>query len=150
MTVHQFIRDNGTLYGILQSVFDIGIGVRLFRVPPIIHGYSDGIRMYVTVVNRLGPTHRTQKWLYEQAISERYTPRTRGGIRGFVNRYLAAYAELDYLGVKYDAEQSMDNLLKNLLCESTSQLVQIVRSKYEYKQDPFNGTCDYLLKYYFE
>jgi hypothetical protein len=67
-----------------------------------------------------------------------------------VNRYLAAYAESEYLGVKYDAEQCMDNLLKNLLCESTSQLVQIVRSKYEYSQDQFNDTCDYLLKYYFE
>jgi hypothetical protein len=43
MTVHQFLRDNGALYAVLQSVFNIGIGVRLFRTPPIIFGYADGI-----------------------------------------------------------------------------------------------------------
>ena len=124
MSINQFLRDNSALYGILQSVFNVGIGIQLFRTPYNVQGYSDGIRMYVNIVNRLGPTIRTQKWIHEQAISERYTPRTKGGIRGFVHRYLTAYGELEYLGVKYDSEHCTDNLLKNLLCESTTNLIE--------------------------
>jgi hypothetical protein len=84
MTVDQFLRDNSALYGILQSVLNVGIGIQLFRTPMNIQGHSDGIRMYINVVKRLGPTVRTQKWIYEQAISERYHHGTKGGIRGFV------------------------------------------------------------------
>jgi hypothetical protein len=60
MSVNQFLRYNSVLYGILQSVVT---GIQLFRTPMNVQGYSDGIRMYITVVNRLGPTHGTQKWI---------------------------------------------------------------------------------------
>jgi hypothetical protein len=99
MTVQQFLRDNDALYGILQSVFNVGIGIQIFHTPIQVQGYFDGIQMYVKIVNQLGPTVRTQKWIHEQAISEGYNPRTKGGIRGFVHRYLTAYGELAYLGV---------------------------------------------------
>jgi hypothetical protein len=98
--------------------------------------------MYVNIVNQLGPTFRTQKWIHEQAISERYNPRTKGGIRGFVHRYLTA--------VQYEQEHCMDNLLKNLLCESTTSLVELVRSNYQNSENPFKDACDHLLKYYYE
>ena len=125
MTVHPCLCDNGALYyAVLQSVLNLRIGVRFFHTPPIVFGYADGIRMYVIVMNRFGPTDRTQKCLYEQAIGELFPSCAKGGKRSFVNRYFAAYDELAYLGVSYTSEQRMDNLLKNLLCDQMSQLIK--------------------------
>jgi hypothetical protein len=55
MTVQQFLRDNNALYGILQSVFNVGIGIQIFHTPIQVQGYFDGIQMYVKIVNQ-GPT----------------------------------------------------------------------------------------------
>jgi hypothetical protein len=79
LDINQFLRDNDLFYGILQSVFNTGIGIQVFHHPIYTQGRLDGIRMYVKIVNELGPNLRTQIWIHERAIQERYTPRTIGG-----------------------------------------------------------------------
>jgi hypothetical protein len=38
MTVQQFLRDNNSLNGILQSVFNVGIGIQIFHTPIQVQG----------------------------------------------------------------------------------------------------------------
>jgi uncharacterized SAM-dependent methyltransferase len=54
------------------------------------------------------------------------------------------------LGVKYEQEHSLDNLLKNLLCEVTTSLAELVRSNNQNSEEPFKDACEHLLKYYYE
>jgi hypothetical protein len=68
---------NNALFGMDQLVFNVGIGIQMFNSPIRTH---DGIRIYIRVVNTLGPTTRIQKWFHEQANKERYTTRTKGRI----------------------------------------------------------------------
>jgi hypothetical protein len=150
LSVNQFLRDNELFYGILESVFNISIGIQVFHHPIYSNGWFDGIKMYIKVANELSPNQRTQVWIFQKALEEKYHPRTSGGVRGFVQRYQTAYGELEQLGVKHSQQDRTDNLLKNLLCESTTSLVELLRANYKDSEEPFRETCLHLLNYYFE
>jgi hypothetical protein len=113
LSVNQFLRDNEIVYRILESVFNVSNGIQVFRHPIQTDGNYDGIMMYVMVVNELGPNQRTQVWIHQRSIQEKYHPRSTGGIRMFVHRYMTAYGELEYFGVRTTERECADNLLKN-------------------------------------
>jgi hypothetical protein len=83
LTLPQFLRDNNALFGIVETVSNVGFGIQMFNSPIRKHGVFDGIRMYIRVVNTSGPTVRIPKWIHEQ-----------GWIRGLVHRYITAYGEI--------------------------------------------------------
>jgi hypothetical protein len=137
-------------YGILESVFNVSIGIQVCRHPIQTDGSYDGIRTYIKVVNELGPNHRTQVWIHQRSIQEKYHQRTVGGIRGFVHRYMTAYGELEYLGIHTTERECADNLLKNFLCEPTTHLVELIRTTYKNSKTPFKDICDHILSHYHE
>jgi hypothetical protein len=80
MTVHQCHRDNNALYGILQSVFNLWIGIQMFHTPVQVQGYFDGIKMYIKIVNHWGPTVMNRRLVK--------------GITPVLRYYLTSYGEL--------------------------------------------------------
>jgi hypothetical protein len=115
-------------YGIVESIFKVKHAVQVFYDPIRTDGHDDGIRLYLKVVNELGSDQQTNIiWIHQRALEETYHPRTPGGIRSFVHRYQEAYGELDQLGKKISDRDRADNLLKNLLCDSTRSLARLIR-----------------------
>lgn len=149
-TIKQFWKDNEIFYGIVESVFKVKYATQVFNEPIRTEGHDDGIRLYLKVVNELGPDQQTQAWIHQQSLEEKYSRHTIDGIRGFVRRYQAAYGELELLGKRYTERDKADTILRNLLCDSMRSLVQLIKTTYKNSTNPFTDVCDHLMAYYYE
>jgi hypothetical protein len=109
-TLKQFWRDNEIFFGIVESVFKVKYATQVFNEPIRTEGHDDGIRLYLKVINELGPDQQTQAWIHQQSLEEKYSRNTVDGIRGFVRRHQAAYGELELLGKRYTERDKADTI----------------------------------------
>jgi hypothetical protein len=73
-----------------------------------------------------------------KSIGGKVSPKDDRGVRGFVQRYQTAYGELEHLGFKHNQQECTDNILKNLLCDSTTSLVELIRASYKHSKERAN------------